>query len=58
MFTRSYLPGAEFRNVTEQFRNHRDKMRKARHQDIAEIRLIMDKYREAAQLFLGGVASV
>jgi len=50
--------GAEFRNVTEQFRNHRDKMRKARHQDIAEIRLIMDKYREDAQLFLGGVTMI
>ncbi|MBW2681327.1 MAG: MMPL family transporter, partial [Deltaproteobacteria bacterium] len=50
--------GAEFRNVTEQFRNHRDKMRKARHQDIAEIRLIMDKYREDAQLFLGGVSMI
>jgi len=48
----------EFRNVTEQFRNHRDKMRKARHQDIAEIRLIMDKYREDAQLFLGGVSMI
>jgi len=50
--------GAEFRKVTEQFRNHRDKMRKARHQDIAEIRLIMDKYREDAQLFLGGVSMI
>jgi predicted RND superfamily exporter protein len=50
--------GAEFRNVTEQFRNHRDEMRKARHQDIAGIRLIMDKYREDAQLFLGGVSMI
>jgi len=52
------VESAEFRKVTEQFRNHRDKMRKARHQDIAEIRLIMDKYREDAQLFLGGVSMI
>jgi hypothetical protein len=52
------LEAVEFRNVTEQFRNHRDKMRKVRHQDIAEIRSIMDKYREDAQLFLGGVSMI
>jgi len=50
--------GAEFRKVTEQFRNHRDKMKKARHQDIAEIRSIMDSFRQDAQLFLGGVSMV
>ncbi len=46
---------AEFRKVTEQFKKHRDKIRKIRHQDIAEIRAIMDKFRQDAQLFLGGV---
>ncbi len=46
---------AEFRNVTEQFRKHRDKIRKIRHQDITEIRAIMDKFRQDSQLFLGGV---
>jgi len=45
----------EFRKVTEQFRKHRDKIREIRHHDIIEIRSIMDKYREDAQLFLGGV---
>jgi len=50
--------GAEFRKVTEQFRNHRDKMKKVRHQDIAEIRSIMDSFRQDAQLFLGGVSMV
>jgi len=49
---------AEFRKVIEQFRNHRDKIRKIRHQDIAEIRAIMDKYRQDAQLFLGGVSMI
>jgi len=48
----------EFRKVTEKFRNHREKMRKVRHQDIAEIRSIMDNYREDAQLFLGGVSMI
>lgn len=49
---------SEFRKVTEQFKNHREKMREARHQDIAEIRSIMDKYRKDAQLFLGGVSMI
>jgi uncharacterized protein len=49
---------SEFRKVTEQFRTHRDKMREARHQDISEIRSIMDKYRKDAQLFLGGVSMI
>jgi len=33
-------------------------MREARHQDISEIRSIMDKYRKDAQLFLGGVSMI
>ena len=49
---------AEFRKVTEQFRKHRDKIRKIRHKDIAEIRVIMDKFRQDTQLFLGGVSMI
>ncbi|MBW2620840.1 MAG: MMPL family transporter, partial [Deltaproteobacteria bacterium] len=49
---------AEFKKVTEQFRKHRDKMKKTRHQDIAEIRGIMDNFRQDAQLFLGGVSMI
>ena len=49
---------AEFKKVTEQFRKHRDKMKKARHQDIVEIRAIMDNFRQDAQLFLGGVSMI
>jgi predicted RND superfamily exporter protein len=49
---------AEFKKVTKQFRKHRDKMKKARHQDIAEIRSIMDNFRQDAQLFLGGVSMI
>ena len=46
---------AEFKEIVKQFNLHRDKMRKKRHQDIAEIRAIMDNFRQDADLFLGGV---
>jgi predicted RND superfamily exporter protein len=49
---------AELESVNEQFQQHRDKMRQSRHQDIAAIRSIMDKYRGDAELFLGGVSMV
>lgn len=46
---------AELSRVTEQFRQHRDKMRQQRHVDIIKIRAIMNNYRADADLFLGGV---
>ncbi len=49
---------AEFKKVRAQFQEHRDKMKKARHQDIAAIRAIMDNYRQGAELFLGGVSMI
>jgi len=49
---------AEFKKVTAQFQKHRDKMKKARHQDIAAIRAIMENYRQDADLFLGGVSMI
>ncbi len=49
---------AEFKKIKEQFKKHRDKMRTIRHQDIAAIRVTMDKYRENAELFLGGVIMI
>jgi predicted RND superfamily exporter protein len=49
---------AEFKKVTAQFQKHRDKMKKARHQDIAAIRSIMDNYRQDAELFLGGISMI
>jgi len=49
---------AELKRVLEQFRQHRDKMRRLRHQDITAIRSIMDKYRQDAGLFLGGVSMI
>ena len=49
---------AEYKSVAEKFRKHRDLARKRQHQDIAAIRAIMDKYREDADLFLGGVGMI
>jgi len=49
---------AEFEKVTRQFKNHRNMIRESRHKDIAEIRAIMDNYRQDAKLFLGGVSMI
>ncbi len=49
---------SELKLVDEQLREHRDKMRLQRHQDIAAIRKIMDNYRRDADLFLGGVSMI
>ena len=46
---------AEFKCVVQQFRQHRDRARRQRHQDILAIRSIMAKYHNDADLFLGGV---
>ncbi len=48
----------ECKKVVQQFNLHRDKMRKKRHQDIVEIRAIMDNFRQDAELFLGGVSMI
>ena len=49
---------AELKSVVEQFRQHRDEMRRRRHQLIISIRTIMDNYRRDAELFLGGVSMI
>ena len=49
---------AEFKNVKEQIQTYREKHRKIRHQDIAAVRAIIDKYQKDAQLFLGGVSII
>ena len=49
---------AEFKEVTERFQAHRDKMKNDWHQDIAAIRAIMENYRGDADLFLGGVSMI
>lgn len=48
----------ELRDVSERYRVHRDGMRQVRREDIAAIRGIMDKYRDDAELFLGGVSMI
>ena len=48
----------EFKKVVKAFNLHRDQMRNKRHQDIAEIRAIMDNFRKDAELFLGGVSMI
>lgn len=49
---------AELKSVVEQCRQHKDEMRRRRHQDITAIRTIMDNYRPDAELFLGGVSMI
>ncbi|MHC4642490.1 MAG: efflux RND transporter permease subunit [Planctomycetota bacterium] len=49
---------SELSRVSEQFRQHRDKMRQHRHTDILMIRAIMNNYRTEADLFLGGVSMI
>ena len=48
----------EFNKVKVNFQEHRDEMRRVRHQNIAAIREIMANYREDADLFLGGVSMI
>ncbi len=48
----------ELADVKKRFSNHRDKMRDIRHQDIAKIRSMMNKYRTDTVLFLGGISMI
>ena len=52
------ITDAERRTLSEvqtAFKAHRDRFRQLNHQTIADIRTIMDRYRESADLFLGGI---
>jgi predicted RND superfamily exporter protein len=49
---------AELKNVKEQIQSFREKRRNLWHQDIADVRAIIDKYQQDAQLFLGGVSII
>jgi hypothetical protein len=49
---------AEYDAVVAEFKQYRDDSRQERHELIAAIRDIMDKYRDHAQLFLGGVSMI
>ena len=49
---------AEYENVKEQIQSYREKNRAIRHNEIAAVRVILDKYRGDAQVFLGGVSII
>jgi len=49
---------AEIKTLNEQIRQLREEYKKTRHQNIADIRAIMDNYRGDAKLFLGGVSMI
>jgi len=49
---------AEFTKISDELQKRRDTTMQARHQDIADIRAIMDRYRNDAELFLGGISMV
>ena len=48
----------EFRNVKIEFQQHRDSMRKDRHELINEVRAVMDRYRQDNSIFLGGISMI
>ncbi|NQT70818.1 MAG: MMPL family transporter [Desulfobacteraceae bacterium] len=56
--TLSAAETVEFKIVSKKLQKHRDRMKQNRHQDITAIRGIMDKYRQDAELFLGGVSMI
>ena len=49
---------AEIKNLNEQLGKLREENKKTRHQDIVDIRAVMDNYRGDAELFLGGVGMI
>ncbi len=48
----------EFREVTIEFQQYRDKMRKDRHELINNVRAVMDGYRQNNDIFLGGISMI
>ncbi len=50
--------GAELKKISDEIQKRRDETKQTRHQDIAAIRAIMDRYREDAELFLGGISMI
>ena len=50
--------GAKFKQISEEIQKIRDEARQVRHQDIAAVREVMDRYREDAELFLGGISMI
>ncbi len=48
----------ELSQVIADFKEHRNRVREAEHENIAQVRAIMDSYRGEADLFLGGVTMI
>ncbi|MGD8740701.1 MAG: MMPL family transporter [Desulfobacterales bacterium] len=48
----------EFKDLKKQIQRRREIRRQIRSEDIAAIRTIMDKYRQDAQLYLGGISVI
>ncbi|MBW2434165.1 MAG: MMPL family transporter [Deltaproteobacteria bacterium] len=48
----------EFKALKKQIQRRRELQRQIRNEDIAAIRVILDKYRQDAQLFLGGISVI
>jgi predicted RND superfamily exporter protein len=49
---------AELLQVTETFKQDHERLRRERHEDIVAIRAIAHRYRDQADLFLGGVSMI
>ena len=49
---------AEFEKISDEFKAHRDSMRIKQHENILQVRAVIDKYREEGDLFLGGVSMI
>jgi len=49
---------AEFKKISAELQKRRDEIKQIHHQEIAAIRAVMDRYREDAELFLGGISMV
>jgi predicted RND superfamily exporter protein len=49
---------SELKSINDAIQTRHDEIKQIRHQDIAAIRAIMDRYREDAELFLGGISMV
>ena len=56
--TMTVLEKNELKDVAKAFKLHRDILRLSDHQNIENIREVMDNYREHAELFLGGVSMI
>lgn len=48
----------ELKKTVKLIRAHLDRMNVIQHRDIAAVRAIMDKYRDGAELYLGGVSMI